>query len=75
MAEIAHKEVLEGLKRLYADKIRPVELATFYQQFYSSPLADAEFDAPPMVLLVGPYSVGKTSFIKYLVGKDFPGSR
>lgn len=75
MAEVAHKEVLEGLKRLYAEKIRPVEAATFFQQFYSSPLADAEFDAPPMILLVGPYSVGKTSFIKYLVGKDFPGSR
>ena len=26
-------------------------------------------------MLVGQYSVGKTSFIKYLLGKDFPGSR
>lgn len=28
-----------------------------------------------MVLLVGPYSVGKTSFIKYILGRDFPGQR
>lgn len=28
-----------------------------------------------MVMLLGQYSVGKTSFIKYLLGKDFPGIR
>eukprot|EP00977_Amphora_coffeiformis_P007170 scaffold1564_cov174-Amphora_coffeaeformis.AAC.8 len=28
-----------------------------------------------MVLLVGQYSVGKTSFIRYLLGRDFPGQR
>jgi EH domain-containing protein 1 len=27
------------------------------------------------VLLVGQYSVGKTSFIRYLLGRDFPGQR
>ena len=31
--------------------------------------------AKPQVLLVGQYSVGKTSFIKYLLGRDFPGQR
>ena len=38
-------------------------------------MTDAEFDAKPQVLLVGQYSVGKTSFIRYLVGRDFPGQR
>lgn len=33
------------------------------------------FSAKPMVLLVGQYSVGKTSFIRYLLGRDFPGQR
>ena len=28
-----------------------------------------------MVLLIGPYSVGKTTFIEYLLGKSFPGQR
>ena len=27
------------------------------------------------MLLVGQYSVGKTSFIRYLLGRDFPGQR
>jgi len=31
--------------------------------------------AKPQVLLVGQYSVGKTSFIRYLIGRDFPGQR
>ena len=33
---------------------------------------DGDFDAKPMVLLIGQYSVGKTSFIRYLLGRDFP---
>ena len=33
------------------------------------------FSAKPQVLLVGQYSVGKTSFIRYLLGRDFPGQR
>jgi len=38
-------------------------------------MKDSDFDAKPMVLLLGQYSVGKTSFIRYLLGKDFPGAR
>lgn len=38
-------------------------------------MSDVEFDAKPQVLLVGQYSVGKTSFIRYLLGRDFPGQR
>jgi hypothetical protein len=33
------------------------------------------YEAKPQVLLVGQYSVGKTSFIRYLLGQDFPGQR
>jgi GTPase SAR1 family protein len=35
----------------------------------------SDFDSKPMVLLLGQYSVGKTSFIRYIIGKDFPGAR
>ena len=31
--------------------------------------------AKPQVMLIGQYSVGKTSFIRYLLGRDFPGQR
>ena len=36
-------------------------------------LEDASFLAKPMIMLVGQYSTGKTSFIKYLLGDEFPG--
>ena len=46
-------------------KVRPLEVATQYGHFHSAPLADADFDAKPMVLLLGGYSVGKTSFVRW----------
>lgn len=39
------------------------------------PLEDADFDNKPMVLLVGQYSTGKTTFIRHLIEQDFPGMR
>ena len=33
------------------------------------------YTAKPQVMLIGQYSVGKTSFIRYLLGRDFPGQR
>jgi len=68
-------ETLEGLKRLYRSGIKPLEVQFKFGEFYSPIMSDADFDAKPMVLLIGQYSVGKTSFIRYLVGRDFPGMR
>lgn len=67
--------ILKGLARLYRKKILPLELASRYGHFHSPPLSPSDFDAPPMILLLGQYSVGKTSFVKYLLGRDFPGIR
>ena len=44
-------------------------------QFHSPLLQSSDFSAKPMVLLLGQYSVGKTSFIRYLLGRDYPGIR
>lgn len=67
--------VVEGLKRLYRQKILPLEEHYMFHDFHSPPLEDADFDAKPMILLVGQYSTGKTTFIKYLLEKEFPGIR
>jgi len=64
------------LKKIYRKTVLPIEKRYKYDYFYESPLlTDVEFDAKPQVLLVGQYSVGKTSFIRYLLGRDFPGQR
>merc|ERR1712232_1428093 len=67
--------ILKGLAKLYKKKILPLELSSRFGHFHSPPLSPSDFVAPPMVLLLGQYSVGKTSFIKYLLGRDFPGIR
>uniref|UniRef100_A0A7S4W417 Dynamin-type G domain-containing protein n=1 Tax=Ditylum brightwellii TaxID=49249 RepID=A0A7S4W417_9STRA len=68
--------VAARLKSIYRKSVFPVEKRFRYDYFYESPfLSDIEFDSKPQVLLVGQYSVGKTSFIRYLLGRDFPGQR
>ena len=71
----AHAEAMDRLKRIYKAKIRPLEQAYKFSEFYATELTDGDFDAKPFVLLVGGYSVGKTSFIRYMLERDFPGSR
>jgi len=68
-------KVIEGLSGMYMSKIRDLEEAFMFPKFHSPLLNPVDFEAKPMVLLVGQYSVGKTSFIKYLLKRDFPGIR
>lgn len=68
--------VSERLKTLYRKSLLPIEKRFKYDYFYESPLMkDVEFDSKPQVLLIGQYSVGKTSFLRYMLGRDFPGQR
>ncbi|XP_046669542.1 EH domain-containing protein 3 isoform X3 [Homalodisca vitripennis] len=67
--------VVEGLKKIYRTKLLPLEEAYQFHDFHSPKLEDPDFDAKPMILLVGQYSTGKTTFIKYLLERDFPGIR
>ena len=47
----------------------PLEEKYRYHSFHSPALNDADFGAKPLVMLVGQYSTGKTSFIRYLLGQ------
>ena len=47
----------------------------FFHDFHSPALDDPDFEAKPMVMLVGQYSTGKTTFIRYILEQDFPGIR
>eukprot|EP01105_Mastigella_eilhardi_P010128 TRINITY_DN2371_c0_g1_i1.p1 TRINITY_DN2371_c0_g1~~TRINITY_DN2371_c0_g1_i1.p1 ORF type:complete len:507 (-),score=167.34 TRINITY_DN2371_c0_g1_i1:109-1629(-) len=68
-----YPSVLAGLKKIYSEKIRPVEQKYMFDQFYSPLLRDSDFDAKPSVLFLGQYSTGKTTFIRYLLEQDYPG--
>jgi len=69
------ESVATGLKKLYKSKLRPLEDQYKFSDFHSPPLDDADFDSKPMILLIGQYSTGKTTFIRYLLEQDFPGMR
>ncbi|XP_048452408.1 EH domain-containing protein 3-like isoform X2 [Rhincodon typus] len=67
--------VTDGLKKLYKTKLLPLEEHYRFHEFHSPSLDNADFDNKPMLLLVGQYSTGKTTFIRYLLEQDFPGMR
>ncbi|RNA06970.1 EH domain-containing 3 isoform X1 [Brachionus plicatilis] len=71
----AFDSVIDGLKKVYRSKLLPLEQAYKFHEFHSPVLDDSDFESKPMVLLVGQYSTGKTSFIRYLLESDFPGIR
>ncbi|XP_059624560.1 EH domain-containing protein 1-like [Cornus florida] len=66
--------IVDGLKRLYVEKLKPLELAYRFNDFASPSLTSSDFDAKPMVMLLGQYSTGKTTFIKHLLKCDYPGA-
>uniref|UniRef100_A0A914ZPV3 Achaete scute target 1 n=2 Tax=Parascaris univalens TaxID=6257 RepID=A0A914ZPV3_PARUN len=69
------ESVSEGLRKIYKQKLLPLEEYYKFHEFHSPALDDPDFDAKPMILLVGQYSTGKTTFIRYLLEEDFPGIR
>jgi hypothetical protein len=59
--------VIDGLKAIYFQKVRPLEEAFRFSTFFGSQLMEGDFEAKPSVLLMGQYSTGKTTFIKVCV--------
>eukprot|EP01018_Ginkgo_biloba_P014240 Gb_12846 [translate_table: standard] len=66
--------IVDGLKRLYEEKLKPLEVTYLYDDFASPTLTASDFDSKPMVMLLGQYSTGKTTFIKHLLGSSYPGA-
>ena len=56
-------------------QIRPLEEAYKFGHFFSPLMTESDFEAKPSVLLLGQYSTGKTTFIKFLLGREdgYPG--
>ncbi|OMJ18307.1 EH domain-containing protein 2 [Smittium culicis] len=69
-----YSESIRELQQLYFEKITPLENAYNFDYFGYSKLAAQDIGARPMVLLIGQYSTGKTTFLEYLLGEEYPGS-
>jgi GTPase SAR1 family protein len=71
---MASASIIEGLKAIYRNQIRPLEEAYGFD-LYQGPLTDVDLEAKPIVLVLGQYSTGKTSMLEYLLGGvSYPGS-
>ncbi|XP_057460470.1 EH domain-containing protein 1-like [Actinidia eriantha] len=66
--------IIDGLKKLYVHKLKPLEVTYRFNDFVSPLLTSSDFDAKPMVMLLGQYSTGKTTFIKHLLKSSYPGA-
>ncbi|PHT25732.1 EH domain-containing protein 1 [Capsicum baccatum] len=64
--------VSDGLKGLYNEKLKPLERTYRFNDFASPTLTESDFDAKPMVMLLGQYSTGKINFIKHLLKCNYP---
>lgn len=63
--------VTEELKSLYYRRLLPIEKYYSFHHFHSPSYEDADFDNKPMVLVMGQYSTGKTTFIRYLLNRTY----
>jgi GTPase SAR1 family protein len=61
-----------SLETLYRDKLLPLEKDSNFHHFHQPELPPAFFTSRPMILTVGQYSTGKTTFIQHLLGHDYP---
>jgi EH domain-containing protein 1 len=64
--------VVRSLKSLYKEKLLPIEKQYLFPKFNMPEILDAEISSKPNVLLIGQYSTGKTTFVKHLIGMDYP---
>lgn len=64
------------MKQSYLDKFKPFEDYFQYKDSSNSiAIDDAFFQTKPIILLIGQYSTGKSTFVKYLIERDYPGIR
>uniref|UniRef100_A0A3Q0SAG3 Sarcalumenin n=1 Tax=Amphilophus citrinellus TaxID=61819 RepID=A0A3Q0SAG3_AMPCI len=59
---------VKTLLNIYHKAIKPVEQAFKYNELRQHEVTDGEVTSKPMVLFLGPWSVGKSSMINYLLG-------
>ncbi len=65
------EETLTRLRNVYEEGVRPLEGPYCYRELSNRHFGDPEIFARPLVVLMGPYSGGKSTMINYLLGTEF----
>ncbi|XP_047434574.1 sarcalumenin-like [Mugil cephalus] len=63
-----YSSAMKTLLNIYHKSIKPMEQAFKYNELRQHEVTDGEVTSKPMVLFLGPWSVGKSSMINYLLG-------
>lgn len=61
-----YEDVTSGMKQVYKECLLPLEKEYKFHDFHSPMLMDPDFDGKPLVMLVGQFSTGKTTFIRWV---------
>ncbi|KAM4612420.1 uncharacterized protein ACJ7VT_012966 [Polymixia lowei] len=64
----AFSAAMKKLLNIYHTAIKPLEVAYKYNELRQHQVTDGEITSKPMMLFLGPWSVGKSSMINYLLG-------
>ena len=66
-----------NIEKIYNEMILPMEKKFFFNKFCSCELAKDYFtvEEKASVVLVGPELTGKTSFVRKMIGQNYPGMR
>lgn len=70
LQKVADK-TLQELKRVYENAIKPLEVLYKYRDLSNRHFGDPEIFSKPLVLLMGPWSGGKSSIINYLTDNEY----
>ncbi|KAJ6655990.1 hypothetical protein lerEdw1_004575 [Lerista edwardsae] len=65
-----YSAILQRLRKIYHTSIKPLEQSYKYNELRQHEITDGEITSKPMVLFLGPWSVGKSTMINYLLGLD-----
>ena len=62
---------LRELKKIYENSVKPLEDLYTYKELSNRHFGDPEIFAKPLVVLMGPWSGGKSTMINYLLGTEY----
>eukprot|EP00096_Caligus_rogercresseyi_P016521 TRINITY_DN920_c0_g1_i3.p1 TRINITY_DN920_c0_g1~~TRINITY_DN920_c0_g1_i3.p1 ORF type:complete len:1395 (-),score=386.10 TRINITY_DN920_c0_g1_i3:125-4309(-) len=62
---------LRSLKKIYESSVEPLETLFKYRELSNRHYGDPEIFAKPLVVLMGPWSGGKSTMINYLLGTEY----
>ena len=63
--------VLKDLKRIYENAIKPLETLYKYRDLSNRHFGDPEIFSKPLLLLMGPWSGGKSTILNYLTDNEY----